>query len=137
MTVPFANNTSPPTTTLAPSPSSPHLLSRERSESSFIFTEFPLFTPSRPLHADPVDQSRPPITTFDASFYTIRDWPAHPTSSLAEVFIQYQLHPDVCIILRLYIILSKRFSIRLVSLMTPQSKPDLISSSNVQIPNIL
>ena len=32
---------------------------------------------------------------------------------------QNQLHPDICIILHLYIVFSKRLSIRLVFLMTP------------------
>src|SRR5204862_301754 len=50
---------------------------------------------------------------------------------------QNQLHPDVCIILRLYIILSKRLSMRLVFLMTPQPKPDLIPSPSIQIFNTL
>src|SRR5437762_534186 len=50
---------------------------------------------------------------------------------------QNQLHPDICIILRLYRVLSKRLSMRFVSLMTPQPKSYLIPSPSVQISNIL
>src|SRR5205814_9949313 len=50
---------------------------------------------------------------------------------------QNQLHPDICIILHLDIVLSKRLSMRLLLLMTPQPKTDLIPSPGVQISNSL
>src|SRR6266496_5207812 len=50
---------------------------------------------------------------------------------------QNQLHPHICIILHLYIVLSKWFSVRLVFLMTLQPKPDLIPSPSIQIFNTL
>src|SRR5438876_11608373 len=50
---------------------------------------------------------------------------------------QNQLHPDVCIILRLYIILSKSLSMRLVFLIIRQQKPNLIPPPTTQILNTL